>query len=348
MHIQINNRIGWVALLLAAFFGGCNNTLDVTADWKEIPVVYGLLNPSATYNYIRINKVYLNEQGNALSYAGVSDSLQFEDLTVKMVEFKDGAETNVITLEKVIGDTIGLPKDSGLFANSPNVLYRTNFPIKASSFAALYNYKLVITNNKSGKTYESKANTVGLTEVFSPVSDRTTKLSIEDDTSRFLFINYREASQAKMYDCELRFRYKEYPAGEPNKAVVDSVSWTIFKGKETIRLRGYEQQIYPQKSYVFYDFLATVLPEKPGYERQAIDVGMYFYASGEDIYTYVQVNKPSIGIVQKKPEFTNISNGLGVFSSVHIKAYDHIELTGATHSSLANSPRTEKLNFVTP
>jgi hypothetical protein len=83
-------------------------------------------------------------------------------------------------------------------------------------------------------------------------------------------------------------------------------------------------------------------------ERQPIDMGLYLYAGGEDLFTYVEVNQPSIGIVQKKPEFSNIDNGLGIFSSMNIKAFDHVTIDDPMMTRLRNSPRVSELNFVTP
>ena len=34
----------------------------------------------------------------------------------------------------------------------------------------------------------------------------------------------------------------------------------------------------------------------------------------EDLYTYMAVNEPFEGIVQERPVFTNINNGIGLFS----------------------------------
>ena len=34
-----------------------------------------------------------------------------------------------------------------------------------------------------------------------------------------------------------------------------------------------------------------------------------------DLETYINVNQPITGIVQERPSFTNINNGLGLFSS---------------------------------
>ncbi|MBO6515672.1 MAG: hypothetical protein JJ975_03885 [Bacteroidia bacterium] len=350
MVIHIKKRIQQLLsiALLTVLIGGCDNSLDVTTDWKEIPVVYGLLNPSATYNYIRVNRAYLNQEGDAISFAATADSIQFSDLTVTLVEYRDGIELNSVVLNRVDGDTIGLPKEEGVFAQSPNILYRTAYDIKPSDFTGLYHYELVVVNNVSNKVYRSRADVVGNTEMLSPIRSQDPSLNIDDDSNRFIFINYREAPRARMYDCEIRFRYKEYPKNDPGNVRVDSVSWVIFKNKLTIRLRGYEEQSLAIKSHLFYDFLASAIEADSNLQREPIDMGFYLYGGGEDLYTYIQVNQPSIGIVQKKPEFTNIEDGLGIFSSLSILAYDHVKILDIMRNRLAKSSRVAELNFVTP
>lgn len=340
-------KLGIIGLFVF-LFNGCDNSLNVTADWTEIPVIYGLLNPSASENYIRINRAYLNQEGDAISYGAVADSIYFEDLTVSLVESRNGVEGNTISFAKVDGDTIGLSKEPGVFAQTPNILYRTNYDIKSTDFANLYAYELVVVNNKSNKVYRSKANMVGDSEILSPLRESDPRFNIDDDTTRYIYIIYREAPQAKMYDCVIRFRYQEYDKSNPSQIRIDSVDWNVFKRKETIRLRGYEEQQTNVRSYLFYDFLSSSMEANPDVERKPIDMGFYLYAAGEDMYTYVEVNQPSIGIVQKKPEFTNISDGLGIFSSLNIKSLPHIKIDDPMLTRLTASERVADLNFVRP
>ncbi|MBI1307929.1 MAG: hypothetical protein GC181_15100 [Bacteroidetes bacterium] len=328
---------------------GCDNELHVTATWKEVPVVYGLLDPEAEYNYLRINRAYLNEQGDALQYAGVSDSINFENLTVKLVEHKNGIETNSIVMQKVNGDTIGLPKDEGIFSNSPNILYRTGYKIQATSLYDTYYYDLVIVNEVSGKIYHSNAISVGPMFLVTPRLQRASPtITISDENEKFIYIDFQEGFNAAMYDLVIRFRYFEYPKGKPILAKMDSVDWTVFTGRETHGLDGRGEQIITVKGSAFYEFLRASIEADSTVEREGIDCDFSFYGSGEDLYTYVQVNKPSIGIVQKKPEYTNIENGLGIFSFRHVNRFTHVGLTDEMKNRLMVSERTESLNFVIP
>ncbi|MEY2925298.1 MAG: hypothetical protein RLZZ337_1848, partial [Bacteroidota bacterium] len=109
----------WVLLgfvFLSLSFSACDNELQVAAKWKEIAIIYGALNPSDAEQYIRIQRAYLDEQQGALSFSQESDSLYFDTLTVTIDEFENGLYNKTYTLQKVDGNAIGLPKDSGVFS----------------------------------------------------------------------------------------------------------------------------------------------------------------------------------------------------------------------------------------
>jgi len=103
------------------FLFSCDNELDLVADFKEVPVVYGLLDLSDTTQYIRVERAFADRAISANEIAQDPDSLYYDDITVKLLNLNSGLE---FTMEKVDGNVIGLERDSGVFAQSPNFLYR--------------------------------------------------------------------------------------------------------------------------------------------------------------------------------------------------------------------------------
>lgn len=75
-----NRSIAYLALGLSAssFFSGCSTDLDVQAPYKEITVVYSLLNWQDDTLWIKINKAFLGD-GNAFDYAQIPDSNEYSD-----------------------------------------------------------------------------------------------------------------------------------------------------------------------------------------------------------------------------------------------------------------------------
>src|SRR5688572_8137093 len=141
-----------IAVLLITS-NGCKQDFDITADYKEVPVVYGLLNWKETTHYIRIQKGYLID-GDASVAAGISDSIYYPDmLAVKLYAYVDNKLTfDSFTLSRVNGNDIGLPKETGAFASDSNILYTFNgtlYPAKR--------YKLKVTNKSNGFVFETKS-----------------------------------------------------------------------------------------------------------------------------------------------------------------------------------------------
>lgn len=336
----------FISLVVIFFHSGCDNTLDVNADWKEVAVVYGLLNPTDQLNYVRISKAYLNPDGSAISIAKISDSLYFDSLDVKIVEYRNNSETKVYQLDLVNGNDIGLPKDSGLFANDVNYLYRLDAALKESDLQTTYSYKVIIVNKFSGKVVTSYSDMIGRAELMSPIKFTTQKLNIAPEPGRSFLVKYREGRFAKMYDATVRLYYDEIDINDTTKKTSRFAEWVIFTGKETITTKGYEENALVLPSVLFYDNLLNKVPVNQSVKRRPTSFGIYLIGGGEQIYTYIQVNKPSIGIVQKKPEYTNIEPGLGIFSGKYINRYENIKIDEQTLDYLVTSEKMSALNFV--
>ena len=67
-------------------FASCDNTLDVTADFERVPVVYGVINPKSDTQYVRIGRSYLGEDGPAGGFDH-PDSLYYPSLVAELKAF---------------------------------------------------------------------------------------------------------------------------------------------------------------------------------------------------------------------------------------------------------------------
>ncbi|MEL6943471.1 MAG: hypothetical protein AAFO82_12445, partial [Bacteroidota bacterium] len=73
-----------IVILVSFFlFNACSNELELTAPWKNIPVIYGVLNEADRVQYIRVEKAFLDESTNALDLAKNVDSVYYSDISVQ-------------------------------------------------------------------------------------------------------------------------------------------------------------------------------------------------------------------------------------------------------------------------
>ena len=96
----------------------------------------------------------------------------------------------------------------------------------------------------------------------------------------------------------------------------------------------------------FYSVLAAnIKPVDPNIKRVAGRIDYIFSVASEDLNTYMEVTEPSSSIVQYRPPFTNITNGIGLFSSRFIYSIDSLRLGTDMVDSIRLNPKTSNLGF---
>ncbi len=327
------------ALGILLIFSSCKNDLDLNAEWKDITIVYGMLNQKDSAQYLKINKAYLGE-GNALMMAGIEDSsTYYNNLNVIIEEW----ENNQIKRTIVFDTTSINNKESGAFYSPHQIVYKSSEKLDLTENNNI-DYRLKITNKITGKIISAKTAlvknlsiTIPQRNPVNPVINFTSK-----NPSKVKF-SFPENGNCRYFQVFFRFYYTE----------LDTVSM-LFSQKSIDFNVG--DAVYDDISYEielqylgesFFSLLNSKIPVNPNMKRKVKDgeeVELYIYAASNDFYTYLQAVKPSSGIVQEKPEFTNIENGIGIFASRnYVKST--FNLSPASFDSLCLGRYTKGLNF---
>ena len=61
----------------------CKKTLTVNAEWKDVTVVFGLLDQTESVHYVKVTKAFLGP-GDALQFAAISDSSNYDSLSLQV------------------------------------------------------------------------------------------------------------------------------------------------------------------------------------------------------------------------------------------------------------------------
>ena len=64
----------------------------------------------------------------------------------------------------------------------------------------------------------------------------------------------------------------------------------------------------------FFNFLRNNIAQD-NINREFVNIDLIMTVGTTDLETYINVNQPITGIVQERPPFSNINNGIGIFSS---------------------------------
>ena len=295
-----------VFLISLLIFTGCETEFSVIAPWEDITVVYGLVNPNDSIHYIKINKAFLGK-ADANSMAQIRDSSEYNpsELEVKVVEIKDGAWKEVYELS-AITDT---NKPSGIFYAPEHTIY-TFF---ANSLDTDNELALIIENTVTNKEVYGQSPMINPASSFK-VNNGTPDIPFVQGNGDFLdpVAKWKSAQDGKRYQLTMRFNYIERnldSGNESNKYIELTFPTTNSSDVDG----GEEMSVVIRAEEFFNKIKSDLLPVSPSnnVERCIGYLDFYLDIGTEDLNTYIEVNEPSSGIVQEKPEFTNIVDEKG-------------------------------------
>jgi hypothetical protein len=336
-------RIILAAIVFATILYSCNKDLNVNADWKAITVVYGLLDQTQDTTFIKITKAFLGP-GDAMQFAKVPDSSMYPDkLDVKLEAWNGNTQVNVYTLDTITIHT----KQAGdsIFYYPDQLVYY--YP--TGHLSQDLTYKLKITHKKSGVMDSAVTKLIHAFEITMP--DPFMK-RVEYVPGHNFDVNFEQAYGGKRYQLVIRFHYRENFSA--TDTVWKHVDWMVFNNMQVTNPEFDTTQMVTeiQKSFSsegFYNILSLTIKDDIAHPVESRTIGTVDYifsVASEDLNTYIEVYEPSLAIVQERPIFSNIYNGVGLFSSRYINAINQIDLGPQTHIQLKTNPKTVNLKFV--
>ncbi len=328
----------------------CSTDFDLNADFKETPVLYGLLDAADSVHFIRINRAFISDETDAITLAQDPNAIYYgPELTVIVEELENGNVVNTYITERIDGDTIGLSKDTtGIFANIPNILYR--FATEINPDRA---YRVIATNSETGKVITATTQIIDDFKLTRPNEDAIFPQFFALNpfgTYQFGFLNARDAA---IYDITLRFHYREARYFQSGDSIVitgsGDIDWKFRKEYTTIDRDPNEPITIDIAGNQFYNFLADAFPPDPDIYNIRIPDSVQFIveAGGEDIYTYQLFNASTLGITegQVTDVYTNVEGGLGLFSTRFTKVGGIYPVSIQTRDSIGCSTITGGHNF---
>lgn len=309
-----------IYLILGVFtmlFSACETDFDVNSEWEETTVVFGLLDASDENQLqkIKISKAFLGNM-DAYQMAQYADSINYgvNELDVKIYKWNFNQIQDSVEL-------IAVPtyRDGEIFYDSI-IMYQfvnDNFLKKG------FDYELIVKNNESGNIVTSMTRIIDKEPSWNNFQPNFDIGFYKNDLSDFWFktIRWNNVEEGSLYQLNLIFKYLEI---NKETFVVDSVSieWLqelkySTSGPMSITIEGED----------FFDFLADEINIDNDVVREYEGLFLEMTVGSEDLETYIDVNKPITGIVQQRPVFGNINNGIGLFSTRFI----HTQKIGPTN-----------------
>ncbi len=331
MIILSTRRVILVSMILLGF-ASCRNDLVVMAPYKDIPVVYCILNHKDSVHYLRLEKSFMGKD-NAYEMARQTDSIYYPGASVFLERWADGEMKEQAALEQVLSAV----RDSGIFTGDPNYLYQSTAQIRGNS-----EYRLNIRIPSTGAEITASTHTVNDFKVLRPEAyNKNLAFSSYDN---YQTVEWITAPYTRIYHLMIRFHYLEVKNADTVNLTAD---WNIGQYVSQYGSGG-ELMTVEVLQRNFYKWVGNKLgkPDPNAQrlaDRQAID--FVFTVGGEELYTYMEIYREDSGILKEKPVFTNIVNGIGLFSSRFEQAVAGKSLSGHSIDSLAYGMYTKDLRF---
>ena len=301
-------------------FTACETKIDLNAEYKQIPVIYGLLEANKDIQFIKINRSFLGET-NALVAAQVPDSTFFTNIN-PIIEKIDG---KVVVETRALRDTILPDREPGDFYISPNKYYY--FSNSDGFLEDDKTYRLKFTANG----VEISAETVVLAN-FNANSPAPNQPSISivrndailQDKVEYQELNYNLSSKenVRLYESELVVKYT---TNFLDGTISEQEVIVPIDDLVTINLNGNE----PVGRSISGEQIMNTIGNNAKFEvedqasvrfREIGDVTLRITSATDDFNTYLESIAPSSGVVLEKPQYTNINFGdddlgVGIFTS---------------------------------
>ncbi len=341
--VQMKRFFLFLLLLSAitAVFQSCETDFDVTAPYKDITVVYGLLSQNDSVHYIKINKAFIGA-GNALEYAQKEDSSTYgNNLEVILREYSNGNALRTLSFDT----TTIYNKEAGVFYAPEQVVYKSAFIVPEIDDLE---YHLEIRNKITGQIITAQTPLISDFAVESPRPMRQINFTIESPQR----IKWSSAKNGKRYNVSVRFWFDEVMVAT-NDTLPRYIDWN-FSSVKSNSIQGSESLEILYVPTTFFTICKSLIPYKeigPISEnavsaRLANHVEFLFAVAGDDLNTYMEVNEPSSGIVQEKPDYTNIENGIGIFSCRYTQSTASLLFFTRLNDATENRLIGEDIKFV--
>lgn len=323
-------------IILSALFVACSTEFSINGDWEDVAVVYALLDYSDTAQYVRLNRAFLGE-GNAYEMALIKDSIYYDQATVFLTPVINEVPQTAQRIQLSITDEI--EKDSGTFYYDENYLYKTE---QALEPGYQYELKIIIPGRED---LTSQTQVISGLSVLAPAPGNQPKISFANYADFTSYTGKLSLNQdALLYGLTIRLNYKEV---YEDSIVSRHLDWTQSnKKKEYVEGSMYNFIEWSIDGEEFFWYVGSHITDNDAVIfREYTSVDFIYSAAGEELVSYIETNGASQGIIQEKPFYTNITNGIGLFSSRFKKSISGKALNDDSIGQLACSEYTKHLRF---
>jgi hypothetical protein len=284
-----------LVLLLSISIYSCDKEVEILDEYKDIPIVYGLIDAADSISYLRIQKAYL-------SVDDIYDEAQIIDSNI----YQHKLDVSIQTGNRVIQfDTMTIKnKEEGLFFNPEYPIY---YAVTKDLLDINQPLELEIKNPKTGNIATSTAHLMDASTI--DIVRPTFYITLLKNSQ----IDFTSVPNIRFYQLVIRFHYMEMlPLDSSSQVYKYADLYSEIKMSNTT-IGGENMNFYFRPS-VFLGNLLIEIPPSNELERYLGRIELMIQTSEESFYTYYHSVQPNNSVIEYPTFYTNIENGYGIFA----------------------------------
>lgn len=308
------------------FFASCTTDVDIYADYKDMAIIYSMLDYRSDTNFVKITRAFCGTNDNPINANDVAliyDSSNYLDkLDVRIIELKSTQGGPYQRTGRVfVLDTITIHnKEQGVFYSPNQVLYYTTERFNAGYDGNRFKYRLVVVK-PDGDTVTAQTSMVGNEEFRILSSSANFQLAPTNATEKIVF---KADGLASLYDVKMQFNYSEQYVGQDVKRKSVSRSFGTRSINEFTELEGASNTYYLEYSMNWlFNALASAIGSDtivdvnhPNVTRHIGSFVVSISAGGDELNMYYSANQAQLNSPMSLVSvYSNIDGGYGLFSS---------------------------------
>lgn len=309
----------FLTLLSSLIFTACDTDINVNAPSKDVAVVYGLLNVDTTVQVFKINRLY-QTTGDANEAAKDRNLQEYSNLEAYLVEVSSSTRFKLEEFEVT-------NKEEGAFYAPNQTLYRVDmerYPDKSSE------YRLEIKTTEGTQVNANSTLVYFQDDLNSGFADigrlRQTGLNFVGANNTIqdqVRVNISQPYFARSFEFYIDFHYYDvFQDNSRSERKTISFRTGTYFFNSIVSPENPTGTTYPVRfnAFSFYDIIARNVPDistTPNVKRREPEpnVNLRVVYAHDELTTYMEVTQPSGSLLEDKPPFTNVENGIGIFSA---------------------------------
>ena len=299
----------------------CSSDVELYADYKDVPIIYAMLDSRADTNYVKITRAFCGTNDNLIDaneVALIYDSSNYlGKLDTRIIELRSTyGGSYESTGREIILDTMTLHnKEEGVFYAPDQMVYYTTEPLNSGTNGQKYKYRLIVVK-PNGDTVTAATKMIGNEELAITTNKVVFQMSPTNNVEKAFF---KIESETGLFEIGMQFNYLEQRNGQEMKREHISRS---FGSSDVIHLGGDYYCVEYSLNWLFNTLAIAIGGDTivdlnhPNVVRYVDDFVISVSAAGEDLYNYYAANQAQqsnlVGFVSV---YSNIDGGYGLFSS---------------------------------